>query len=92
MVYDVQDYLLVDNKTPESSYELKDTVKVLKSIIDNLPEQQKTIFHLREVEEMSIENIAEAVNLSNINVRVTLSRIRKKVKEIFMKEYSNEKY
>jgi RNA polymerase sigma-70 factor (ECF subfamily) len=54
-----------------------------------LPEQQQLLVHLRNVEGLSFEEI-EAITELNINViRVTLSRARKSINEIYQRHYNN---
>lgn len=53
-------------------------------IIDNeLSPRQRTIIDLREVEEMEFDDIATRMNMTAANVRVELSRARRRVREIY---------
>ena len=54
-----------------------------------LPEQQKVILHLRDVELLSFSEIAKITNTSQANVRVALSRARKKIKDLLLKQYNH---
>lgn len=54
-------------------------------IIDNLPDQQKAIIHLRDIEGLEYEQIAEIMELNVNAVRVNLSRARKKVRDTVLK-------
>src|SRR5690554_7288141 len=59
----------------------KDKLKWVEKIISELPETQKMIVQLREIEELEFEEIAQIMQMSPTNVRVTLSRARKKIRE-----------
>ncbi len=61
--------------------EMKDTKEVLERIIAALPEKQQLAIHLRDVEEMEFAEIAEITGMDEANVRVSLSRARKTVRE-----------
>ena len=57
----------------------------VKKIIDELPDQQKTIMHMRDIEGLEYEQIAEAMELNINAIRVNLSRARKKVRDTILK-------
>ena len=63
--------------------ELKDEVNQVKRIIQSLPHQQRQVITMRDVNECSMEEIEKATGLSAINIRVLLSRTRKKIREQF---------
>jgi len=54
-------------------------------IIDSLPDQQKLIMHMRDIEGEEYEQIAEITGLNVNAVRVNLSRARKKVRDTILK-------
>jgi RNA polymerase sigma-70 factor (ECF subfamily) len=72
---------------PENLMILNDAVKEVKRLIERLPEQQKTIIHLRDVEGYSNEEIAEIMEMEVNTVRVNVSRARKSVRETLSKTY-----
>ena len=56
----------------------------VRQIIDNeLSRNQQMIIDLREVEGLEFEEIARRMNMTAANVRVELSRARKRVREIY---------
>ncbi len=57
----------------------------LKDILDTLPKKQREVFHLREVEELSYQEIAETCALTESDVKVNIHRARKKVKDAMQK-------
>src|SRR5690554_2444625 len=67
--------------TLEKQTEDKDKLNWVEKIIDNLPDTQKMIVQLREIEELEFEEIAQIMEMSPTNVRVTLSRARKTIRE-----------
>jgi RNA polymerase sigma-70 factor, ECF subfamily len=75
-------------KTPLDILDERESVRRVKEIIDTLPEQQKSIIILRDIEQMEFEEIAEIMSMDMNLLRVTLSRARKKVREIYNTLYS----
>lgn len=63
--------------------ERKDEVNHLRRLIGQLPEQQKRVMMLRDLNDCSFEEIEKATGLNSINIRVLLSRARKKIREQF---------
>ena len=81
-----------DNRPdPESSLELKDTMERVNQIIGHLPEQQKTLLQMRDVEGLEYEEIAEITGLEINTIRVNISRARKKVRKTIQKVYQSWK-
>ncbi len=70
--------------------EQTDMVSKVKQIIRHLPEQQKTIVHLRDVEGYAFEEITEITGYDLNYIRVNLSRGRKKIKETLLNLQRNE--
>lgn len=70
---------------PADNLELRDEVRQVKHIIARLPEQQQRIVTLRDVKGCSYEEIERVTGLNAVNVRVLLSRARKKIREEFNK-------
>lgn len=65
--------------------EMTDSARLVKQIIAGLPDLQRTIIHLRDVEQMEYEEIADATQLNVNAIRVNLSRARKKVRDEILK-------
>jgi len=65
--------------------ELSDEMVQIERIVEMLPEQQKVIFQLRDIEEYNYSEIAEITKMKEPAIRVTLSRARKKIKEELLK-------
>lgn len=69
----------------EKQTEYKDKLNWVEKIINELPDSQKMIVQLREIEELEFEEIAQIMKMSETNVRVTLSRARKTIREQMIK-------
>jgi len=63
--------------------EQEEQMQMLENFIERLPEKQRTIFRLREIEDLSYKQIAEIMNISEEQVKVNLFRSRQKLKEFF---------
>ena len=74
---------LIGDDNPMREVELRDEVNQVKRIIGTLPKQQQQIVVMRDVHDCSYEEIEQATGLSAINIRVLLSRTRKKIREQF---------
>lgn len=61
--------------------EAAESHQLIFGIAEKLPEKQREIFHLREIEEMSYEEIAAHMEISLEQVKVTLHRARKTLRE-----------
>ncbi len=79
-----------ENTTIDNTLEHTDLVGKVKQIIRQLPEQQKTIVHLRDVEGYAFEEITEITGYDLNYIRVNLSRGRKKIKETLLNLQQNE--
>lgn len=55
-------------------------------IIDTLPEKQRRIIRMRDLQELQFHEISKLTGESECNIRVLLSRARKKVRELFLKQ------
>ncbi|SNR35676.1 RNA polymerase sigma factor [Lutibacter flavus] len=68
--------------------ELNDSVSLVHKLIENLPEQQKLIIQLRDIEEYEYDEIAKMLNLQPTAIRVSLSRARKTIREQLTKQHN----
>ncbi len=62
-----------------------DSVNLVKRSIAGLPELQRTIIHLRDIELLEFEEIANIMKMEINAIRVNLSRARKKVRDEILK-------
>ena len=72
----------------ENKIEYRDSVNQVHQLIQNLPEQQRTIIQLRDVEEYDFDEIAKIVDMQPTAIRVALSRARKTVREQLTKKHN----
>jgi RNA polymerase sigma-70 factor (ECF subfamily) len=63
------------------SLEAREQISLVRQIMDELPELQRTIMVLRDIEGKTYQEIAEALDISETQVKVYLHRARTKVKE-----------
>ncbi len=66
----------------------RDSLDWVGKIIDSLPEQQKMIVQMRDIEEYEFEEIAKIMDMNETAVRVALSRARKTIREELTKKHS----
>jgi len=76
---------------PGRAAELSESMQVIHGIFETLPDQQKLIIHLRDIEHYSYEEIREITGLTVNNIRVSLSRARKTVRKEYLKQQNYEK-
>ena len=65
----------------QKELEANDSVNWVAKIIEALPEQQKMVVQLRDIEQYDYDEIAKMLNMNNTAVRVALSRARKAIRE-----------
>jgi len=71
-----------EKNTPlQKQVEFNDSVSWVAKIIAELPEQQKMIIQLRDIEDYNFDEISKMLDMSNTAVRVALSRARKTIRE-----------
>lgn len=70
-----------DSSSLEQQIVDKDSFLKVEEIINSLPEQQKLIVQLREIEEYDFAEIAKVLDMNETAIRVSLSRARKIIKE-----------
>ncbi|MCL6273012.1 RNA polymerase sigma factor [Muricauda sp. 2012CJ35-5] len=78
-----------DEKTSlQKQLEAEDSVRWMERIMEELPEQQKMVLQLRDVEQYEFEEICELLDMKPTAVRVTLSRARKAVRQELIKKHN----
>ncbi|GAA4470536.1 RNA polymerase sigma factor [Nibrella saemangeumensis] len=76
--------------SPYRQVELADSAGLMHRLMDALPEPQKLVLHLRDVEEYSFEEIEEVTGYSVNNIRVMLSRARQRLRDDYVKANNYE--
>lgn len=79
-----------NNISLQSEVEVNDEMEWLGRIVATLPEQQKMIFQLRDIEQYDYEEIAEIMEMNQTAIRVSLSRARKAIRENLIKNTTME--
>ena len=69
----------------ENQLEAKDTLNWVEKAINELPEQQKLIIQMRDIEEYEFEEIAKIMDMNETAIRVALSRARKSIRAFMLK-------
>lgn len=81
-----------ENNLTEKTYhwEHNNLQEKILEFINELPEKQRWIIHLKDVEDYDIKEISEIVGIEQTAVRVNLMRARNKVKESIQKLLASE--
>ena len=72
----------------QQKVEDRDSLSWVEKIINELPEQQRLIIQLRDIEQYEFEEIAKIVEMNETAIRVALSRARKTIREFMTKTHS----
>ena len=89
VVMEFQKEHLVEIKTTENHQSTEIKEWILKWI-EKLPDKQKLVIHLRDIEEYSVNEITEILEMEENAVRVNLMRARQKIKENLQKLFKHE--
>lgn len=68
---------------PERKAMLTDSVSLVRRLIDSLPEAQRSVMQLRDIEGKSYKEIAAVLGISEDRVKVTLFRARQAIRQRF---------
>jgi RNA polymerase sigma-70 factor (ECF subfamily) len=66
---------------PEESLLSQETMNLISQIIDGLPENQRIVITLRDIQELSTDEVCNVLGISETNQRVLLHRARAKVRQ-----------
>lgn len=82
------------NADMEKAVETKDHAEIMRRCIARLPEQQRLLVTMRDVNGLGYDEIEQATGLGMANIRVTLSRARKTLREQFnhIRNYGDKGY
>lgn len=81
----------ISHESPDRILELEESENKLDQLLNLLNEKHRTVYHLREIEEYELEEIAKILNISYDDVRTCLSRARKKIRELYNAYLNNER-
>ena len=76
------------NVSLQKQLELNDSVDWVSKIMGELPEQQKIIVQLRDIEQYEFSEISKMLDINETAIRVSLSRARKTLREKLTKTHS----
>ena len=72
------------SSNPEEQVQQSDRMKLVKELIDHLPEKQRSVIQLRDFEGKSYKEIADIMQMTDEQVKVTLFRARQTIKKKFL--------
>ena len=72
----------------ERTIEGNEGVELITKIMETLPEKQKMIMQLRDIEQFEFAEISQMLEINETAIRVALSRARKAVREQLIKQYN----
>ena len=75
------EFIAAWRQSPEVLVGQNETKRLLEAALEQLPEKHRLVFLLRDVEGLSIQETAEALGLSEANVKVRLLRARLQLRE-----------
>ena len=78
------------DRQPSLHQQLEDTDSLnwVEKIINELPEQQRLIVQMRDIEQYEFAEIAKILEMNETAIRVALSRARKTIREFMIKTHS----
>lgn len=80
----------MDEQTPDKKLFNSELKTVLEEAIRNLPEKYRTVFILREIENLNVAETQECLDLSESNVKVRLNRARTLLRDSLSNYYKKE--
>lgn len=71
----------------QQSLEIQDSVNMVQDLINELPEQQKMVIQLRDIEQYDYDEMERILDMSQAAIRTNLSRARKSIREGLMQKH-----
>ena len=81
--YDPKDQHVASN--PEEQAVQRDRIQLVRQLISQLPEKQRSCMQLRDMEGKSYKDIATILNMTEEQVKINIFRARQTIKERFQK-------
>ena len=79
---DAQPYDIVDlSPDPQAQMEQAERLAMVKRLFDSLPERQRTVLQLRDIEGKTVRETADIMQTSEENVKVMLHRARQALRQ-----------
>ena len=76
------------NENLDAQTDAKDSVSIIHQLINKLPEKQRLVIQLRDIEQYSFEEIGKILDIKQTAIRVNLSRARKIIREQLLKKHT----
>ncbi len=76
---------------PEQQLGQRETQAIVRACIDRLPESHRTVLLLRDIEELTTEEAAEALGITEGAVKVRLHRARQALRGLLAAVFENER-
>ena len=88
---EVRDKFRNTNRSGDSNeFDLEEIKPIILNLINQLPEKQRKVIHLRDVEEYELKEISLMLEMDDTAVRVNLTRARQKIKDQLNTFFKNE--
>jgi len=71
--------------SPQERLEREERLERVKQLFDQLPERQRSVMQLRDIEGKTYKEVAEIMGMSEENVKVTLFRARQTLRQKYKK-------
>ncbi|MDL2247620.1 sigma-70 family RNA polymerase sigma factor [Bacteroides sp. OttesenSCG-928-J23] len=84
-VVELNSVKLEDEEIPSVELEKKETRILLRNLISRLPDKEKAVMELRDLESMSYKEVAQMLEITEAQVKINLFRARRKIKDLFDK-------
>jgi RNA polymerase sigma-70 factor (ECF subfamily) len=82
---------LINEPSPHESMVIKESDKIIRDIIEKLPEGSRVLIRLHDLDGKSYEEIAEMTGQNINTLRVNISRARKYIRDEFNKHHYERK-
>lgn len=80
--YDIADMSYASN--PEEQAVQRDRIQLVRTLINGLPEKQRSVMQLRDIEGKSYKEIAAILDISEEQVKINIFRARQTIKQRFL--------
>jgi len=87
---DVQDVanLIADDGCFDAGMSNRELAAIIASLTNGLPETQRLVFVLRDLEDLSVDEVCEVTGLSRGSVKTNLHYARRTIRDILIKKYN----
>jgi RNA polymerase sigma-70 factor (ECF subfamily) len=75
------------NTNLQKEIEIDDSINIVHKLIEQLPEQQKLVIQMRDIEQYDFDEIENILEMKPTAVRVALSRARKTIRKALIKQH-----